>query len=166
MWRAVDMEQEKHIEIERKYLVCNDSYRQMAVSSVRIVQGYISRDPERTVRVRIKGDKGFLTIKGRPNAKGWSRYEFEKEIDVEDAKELLALCQGSLIDKVRYFVPFGSVVVEVDEFFGDNTGLVMAEIELASENQTFEVPDFIGQEVTQDVRYYNAHLIDYPYKDW
>ena len=85
---------------------------------------------------------------------------------MEDAKELLALCQGSLIDKVRYFVPFGSVVVEVDEFFGDNTGLVIAEIELASENQTFEVPDFIGQEVTQDVRYYNAHLIDYPYKDW
>lgn len=155
-----------NVEIERKFLVRDSSYRQMAQSQFRIVQGYLCQDPDRTVRVRIKGEKGYLTIKSRPDEKGWSRYELEKQITPAEAEELLQLCLPSVIDKVRYNVPFGNILVEVDEFSGDNAGLVVAEIELESESQSFDVPDFIGQEVTGDVRYYNVQLAQNPYKEW
>lgn len=156
----------KNIEIERKYLVKDSSYRNKAVSQHRIMQGYISQDPDRTVRVRLKDGKGYITIKSRPDEKGWSRYEFEKQITAEEAHELFKLCLPSVIDKVRYNVPFGNILVEVDEFGGDNAGLVVAEIEMESEDQVYDVPDFIGQEVTGDVRYYNVQLARQPYKEW
>lgn len=154
------------IEIERKFLVKDHSYRALATSSKRIVQGYLSQDPDRTVRVRIKGDKGYLTIKSRPDPKGWSRYEFEKEITLVEAEKLLQLCLPSVIDKVRYNVPIGNAIVEVDEFLGDNEGLIVAEIELESEDQEIEFPDFLGKEVTGDVRYYNVWLSQHPYSVW
>ena len=154
------------IEIERKYLVRDTSYRTMANSSAHIAQGYISQDPERTVRVRIKNEKGYITIKGLPNELGWSRYEFEKEISIDEAKELLKLCIPPIIDKIRYNVPYKGILVEIDEFSGENTGLVVAEIELESENQVFEKPDFIDKEVTGDVRYYNVSLSKTPYNKW
>ncbi len=154
------------IEIERKYLVLDTSYRDMAESKTHIAQGYISQDPERTVRVRIKGNKGYITIKGIPNELGWSRYEFEKEISLEEANELLKLCIPPIIDKVRHNIPYKGITVEVDEFAGENEGLIMAEIELESEDQIFEKPAFIGQEVTGDIRYYNVQLSKTPYKMW
>lgn len=156
----------ENIEIERKFLVKDESWRGMAAESMRIVQGYISQDPDRTVRVRRKGDKAYLTIKGRPNELGWSRYEFEKQISTEEAEELFHLCLPSVIDKIRYNVPYGNILVEVDEFLGDNQGLVVAEIELASEDQQFEKPDFLGVEVTGDARYYNVMLAQHPYREW
>ncbi len=118
------------------------------------------------MRVRIRGDKGYLTIKGPSNRAGMSRYEFETEIPVEDAQELMGLCEPGVVDKTRYLVKSGRHVFEVDEFYGDNEGLVMAEVELSDENEPFEKPDFIGKEVTGDRRYYNAHLRNYPYKLW
>ena len=155
-----------HIEIERKFLVLNDSYKQMATHSERIAQGYISQDPDRTVRVRIKGDNGFITFKNKPNNKGWSRYEYEVKISRTDAEELMQLCPSPIIDKIRHYVPNGNVCVEVDEFLGDNAGLVIAEIELESELQTFSTLPFLGEEVTGNPAYYNLMLVQKPYKDW
>ena len=154
------------LEIERKFLVKNDDYKRQAYSSSRICQGYICSGHGRTVRVRIRGDRGYLTIKGPSNVDGISRYEFEKEITLEEAEELMKLCEPGLIDKTRYLVKSGNHTFEVDEFYGDNEGLVMAEVELQSEDESFEKPDFIGQEVTGDRRYYNGHLRAYPYKEW
>lgn len=154
------------IEIERKFLVLSDDYKKEAFSQKRIVQGYLSSVPERTVRVRIKGEQGFLTIKGKSNDAGTSRMEWEKEITVADAEQLLSLCEKGAIDKVRYEIKAGPHTFEVDEFFGDNAGLVIAEIELADENDAFEKPQWLGSEVTGDERYYNAYLSNNPYTSW
>lgn len=153
-------------EIERKFLVTNDTYKQMASSSNRIVQGYICRLVGRTVRVRIRDNQGYLTIKGPSLDGGLSRYEWEQSIPLEDARELLTLCQDGIIDKERYLVPYGNHTFEVDLFHGDNQGLVVAEVELASPDELFERPPFLGEEVTGDRRYYNSSLISFPYRSW
>ena len=149
-------------EIERKFLVSGE-FRQDSPESYRIMQGYICSDPDRTVRVRVRGDKGFLTIKGRSSEDGLSRYEWEKEIPVSEAFELMALCGSGVIDKTRYLVPFGGHTYEVDVFYGANEGLVLAEIELSDEQEAFEKPSWLGEEVTGDVRYYNSMLSLHPF---
>jgi CYTH domain-containing protein len=154
------------LEIERKFLVRNSDYKRQAFSSSRIQQGYICSGHGRTVRVRVRDDRGYLTIKGPSDKEGVVRYEFEKEITLEEARELMKLCEPGRVDKTRYLVKSGSHTFEVDEFYGENEGLVMAEVELQSEDEPFEKPDFIGQEVTGDRRYYNGHLRTYPYKLW
>ena len=148
------------MEIERKYLVQGESYKQMAVAHHHICQGYISREKTGTVRVRITDDKAYLTIKGKPAVGHFARYEWEKEIDVIDAQELMKLCQGTIIDKTRWIVPATEKGLkwEVDEFHGKHKGLVVAEIELESEEQMVELPAFVGKEVTDDPRYYNANM--------
>lgn len=149
-------------EIERKFLVSGE-FRQDSPESYRIMQGYICSDPDRTVRVRVRGDKGFLTIKGHSSEDGLSRYEWEKEISVTEAVELMALCGSGVIDKTRYLVPFGKHTYEVDVFHGANEGLVLAEIELSDEQEAFEMPSWLGEEVTGDVRYYNSMLSLHPF---
>lgn len=152
-------------EIERKYLV-NGEFKSLAYAKSHIVQGYISSIPERTVRIRIRDDKGYITIKGMSSKDGLSRYEWEKEISKEEALELIGLCEPGVIDKVRYLVKAGKHTYEVDVFGGDNEGLIIAEIELASEDDYFEKPDWLGKEVTGDMHYYNAWLSKNPYKKW
>lgn len=152
-------------EIERKFLVRGE-YKSQAYASSRIVQGYICSARGRTVRVRIRDTKGYLTIKGASDAAGMSRYEWEREIPLAEAEELMKLCEPGVIDKTRYLVRSGRHVFEVDEFYGDNQGLVVAEVELASETEPFEKPAFIGREVTGDVRYYNSQLMKHPYRTW
>jgi adenylate cyclase len=154
------------LEIERKFLVNSQSFKQEAAGQTRIVQGYLSSVPERTVRVRVKDDKGFLTIKGIGSASGASRYEWEKEIPLSEAEELLAICEPGVIDKTRYEVESGPFIFEVDEFYGDNAGLVLAEIELPSEDAQFDRPEWLGCEVTGDPRYYNSMLMKHPYSQW
>ncbi|AWH84284.1 adenylate cyclase [Flavobacterium album] len=154
------------IEIERKFLVLSDAFKKEAYTHKRITQGYLSSHPERTVRIRIKGDEGYLTIKGKGNASGTSRMEWEKEISLADAEQLLKICESGAIDKIRYEVDYGSHTFEVDEFFGENEGLVIAEIELDDENEAFEKPHWLGKEVTGDERYYNAYLSNHPYTLW
>ena len=153
-------------EIERKFLVLGDAYKTVAEKSTRILQGYLSSNPGRTVRVRIKGNKGFLTIKGSSNATGTARFEWETEIQAEDAKELLNICEPGVIDKIRYEVKSGNHTFEVDEFFGDNRGLVVAEVELSSEDEVIFKPFWLGQEVTGDPKYYNSVLSKAPYLKW
>lgn len=156
------------MEIERKFLVTGDDFRRQAYASDDIKQGYILSSHGRTVRVRLRGGRGYLTIKGPSSDNGLSRYEFEKEISREDAEQLFLLCEPGVIEKTRYLVksPDGRHTFEVDEFFGDNEGLIMAEVELGAADETFEKPDFIGQEVTGDRRYYNGHLRLNPYRLW
>ena len=153
-------------EIERKFLVTSDAYKKESVKRTRITQGYLSSVPERTVRVRIKGDKGYITIKGECNESGTSRYEWEKEIPVAEAEELLQICEPGVIHKTRYEVNVGRFTFEVDEFYGENQGLVVAEVELLNENDRFDKPEWIGAEVTGDVRYYNSMLKKKPYTTW
>ncbi|GLS82068.1 CYTH domain-containing protein [Paraferrimonas haliotis] len=153
-------------EIERKYLVQPTDFSAISKKSVRIVQGYLSSVPERTVRVRIKGEAGFLTIKGIGSASGASRYEWEKQISVEEAKELLAICEPGVIDKTRYLVDFEGHTFEVDEFYGDNQGLIVAEVELESEEQAVAKPAWLAEEVTGDAKYYNSMLMKAPYSTW
>ncbi len=153
-------------ETERKFLI-NGDYKPFVYKSVRIVQGYLCSDPERTVRVRVKGDKAFITVKGIGSASGASRFEWEKEISVEDAKALLVICEPGVIDKTRHLIKAdGEHIYEVDEFYGENEGLTIAEIELASEDEPFEKPSWLGPEVTGDSRYYNSMLMRNPYKNW
>lgn len=152
-------------EIERKFLVKGD-FNQQVVSSQRIVQGYICSHPDRTVRIRICGKKGYLTIKGSSDEKGLSRYEFEQEIPLSDAEILLKLCEPGVIDKIRHLIPIGSHIWEVDVFHGDNEGLILAEIELTSEEDSFELPEWLDIEVSGDRRYYNSMLAKYPYSQW
>ena len=152
-------------EIERKFLVTGE-YKSKACHRSRIVQGYICRERGRTVRIRIRNDKAYITIKGASDAAGVSRYEWEKEIPLDEAQELMKLCQPGVIDKTRYLVPCGRHVFEVDEFHDENEGLTLAEVELASVDEPFEKPDFIGQEVTGDLRYYNSQLTKHPYRSW
>lgn len=154
------------LEIERKFLVKDTSYRTQAFSSSRIKQGYICSGHGRTVRVRLRDNRGYLTIKGPSENGGISRYEFEKEITVDEANHLFALCEPGMIDKTRYLVKSGKHTFEVDEFYGANEGLVIAEVELGSEDETYVKPDFIGKEVTGDKRFYNSHLIKMPYVLW
>ena len=154
------------LEIERKFLVTSEAFKKEAFTQHRIAQGYLSAVPERTVRVRIKGNKGFLTIKGASNESGLSRFEWEKEIPVDEATALLKLCEKGVIDKTRFEVKMGNHVYEIDEFYGENEGLIMAEIELQSETETFEKPNWLGEEVTNDNRYYNSYLSKNPFKNW
>lgn len=154
------------IEIERKFLVKNNNFITEATSQTRIVQGYLNSDPERTVRIRVKGNKGYITIKGKSNESGTSRLEWEKEIALEEAENLLQLCEEGIIDKIRYEVPKGNHCYEVDVFNDENSGLIVAEIELNSENEPFLKPEWLGQEVTQNHRYYNAYLSNNPFTKW
>jgi len=150
----------KNIEIERKFLVKDDSYKALAVGKHAIMQGYICREPGKTVRVRISDDKAFLTIKSSKIYAGIARFEWEREIDVEDAKQLMQIAQPAVLEKTRWLVPeVNGLLWEVDEFHGRHAGLVMAEIELENEEQTFDKPAFVGEEVTGDSRYYNANMV-------
>ena len=153
------------LEIERKFLVRGDFLGDVSSSS-RIVQGYLAASPVASVRVRIYGEKGYMTVKGRPGESGMSRFEWEKEIPASEAWELMKLCPTAIIDKTRHLVDFGNHIFEVDEFHGDNAGLVVAEIELSSSAEEFEKPPFLGKEVTGDGKYYNSSLSRFPYKCW
>jgi adenylate cyclase len=153
------------LEIERKFLVKGD-FRNDVAESVHIVQGYISALPERTVRIRIRGDRGYITIKGRADKSGIARYEWEKEIPLPEAEELLLLCEPSLIDKTRYIIKHRDHLFEVDEFLGENAGLIIAEVELKSEDEHFEKPAWLGKEVTSEPMYYNYSLSRKPFKNW
>lgn len=166
------------IEIERKFLVKSAAYKSVAFQQTRMVQGYLNSHPERSVRIRIKEKKGFLTIKGKSNASGTSRFEWEKEIPLEEAETLLAMCEPGVIQKTRYLVAVETAeketeqdstpkqFFEVDEFSGENTGLVVAEIELQSEDELFEKPNWLGEEVTGQKKYYNASLSKKPFVKW
>jgi len=156
------------LEIERKFLVRGSRYRDAATSSSRIRQGYICSGHGRTVRVRIRDARAFLTIKGPAGTDGLARYEFEKEITLDEARHLMDICEPPFIDKTRFLVPSpdGRHTFEVDEFYGDNAGLVMAEVELGAADETFLKPDFIGDEVTGDRRFYNGHLRKMPFIVW
>ena len=147
-------------------MVLGDDYKKQSFSSSRITQGYICRDHGRTVRVRKRDDKAYITIKGASEDGGLSRYEFEKEITPDEADHLMKLCESGIIDKTRYLVRSGIHVFEVDEFYGENEGLVMAEVELSSNDEAFEKPSFIGKEVTGDKRFYNSFISRYPYYLW
>ena len=155
------------LEIERKFIVVGE-FKSQAISSTHIAQGYIASGNGRTVRVRIRGDKGYLTIKGPSDKAGLARFEWEKEIPLDEAKALMSICEPGIIEKTRWLVPAedGKHTWEVDVFEGDNEGLIMAEIELESETDDFKKPDFIGKEVTGDRRFYNSHMRRYPYKMW
>ncbi len=154
------------IEIERKFLVTSNAFKEESFKSTRITQGFLNTDKERTVRVRIKGSKSFLTIKGKSNDSGLSRFEWERKIPKIDAEALLQLCEKGIIDKVRHEVKMGNHIFEVDEFSGDNEGLIVAEVELNHENETFKKPDWLGEEVTGDKKYYNSQLSKQPYIKW
>ncbi len=153
-------------EIERKFLVLDDSFKCEAFSKSHIQQGYICKEKGRTVRIRIRDERAYITIKGPSNNGGLSRYEFEQEIPFDDAKQLLNLCEPGVIDKIRWLVKSGKHTFEVDEFYGENEGLIVAEVELGSEDESFEKPAFIGKEVTGDRRYYNSQLSCHPYCLW
>lgn len=153
-------------EIERKFLILKNDYKAKASRSFRITQGYLSSNPERSVRVRIKGESGFITVKGATNASGVSRFEWEKEIPVQEAETLLKICEPGVIDKIRYEIMCGKHTFEVDEFLSSNQGLVIAEVELTREDEVFAKPDWLGREVTGDARYYNAVLAKHPYTAW
>lgn len=154
------------IEIERKFLVTSTDFIKKSHIHFEIFQGYLNSHPERTVRVRVKGDKGYLTIKGKGNESGLSRLEWEQEIPVDDAKSLLQLCEKGVIEKTRYNIRKGIHIFEVDVFHGENDGLIIAEIELSSEEEQFEKPFWIGEEVTNVEKYYNAYISQKPYKEW
>ena len=153
------------VEIERKFLVKGE-YKKYANYSVKIIQGYLCSIPERSVRVRIKGENGYLTVKGIGNDSGTSRYEWEKEIEFEDAHDLLKICEPGVIDKTRFVIKAGKHEFEVDEFYGENEGLIIAEVELDSEDEYFEKPDWVGEEVTGIDKYYNVMLMKNPYSNW
>ncbi|APZ45371.1 adenylate cyclase [Polaribacter reichenbachii] len=154
------------LEIERKFLVVNDDFKSEAYQKKTIKQGYLNSDKNRTVRVRIADNKAFLTIKGKTNLSGTTRFEWEKEIDKKEAEELLLLCEPSIIDKTRFLVKSDHHTYEIDEFYGDNNGLIVAEIELNSENESFKKPNWLGKEVTGNVKYYNSSISKNPFKNW
>jgi CYTH domain-containing protein len=154
------------LEIERKFLVRDDSYKSLSFAHSHIQQGYLCSERGRTVRVRIRDERAYLTIKGPSENGGLSRYEFEREIPLEDGKQMMRLCEPGIIDKTRWLVKSGKHTFEVDEFFGDNEGLVVAEVELAYEDEPYKKPHFIGKEVTGDRRYYNSCLCVKPFNKW
>ena len=153
-------------EIERKFLVLSEAYKDQTFGKEKIVQGFLARHPERTVRVRIKGEQGFLTIKGKSPDGGVSRFEWEKEIPLSEAEALFESCEPGRIEKVRHLVKVGEHVFEVDEFHGENEGLTVAEIELSAPDEEFTRPEWLGEEVTGDNRYYNSQLSKFPYSKW
>ena len=153
-------------EIERKFLVNSGAFKTEAAKAIRITQGYLSSVPERTVRIRIKGDAGYITIKGIGDDSGASRFEWEKEISVADAEALLKICEPGVIDKTRHLVKTGDHTIEVDEFHGENQGLIVAEVELKSEDDQFEKPGWLGTEVTGQTKYFNSMLMKNPYTKW
>ncbi len=155
-----------NLEIERKFLVKNDDFKKEAYQKSYIKQGFLNSDKERTVRIRIIDQKAFITVKGKSNKKGTTRFEWEKEISIIEAQNLMLLTEKGLIEKYRYFVKNNLHIYEVDEFFGDNNGLVVAEIELTSENEFFEKPTWLGTEVTGDIKYYNSTLKNNPFNSW
>jgi adenylate cyclase len=154
------------LEIERKFLVNSDTFKQESIAQVKIIQGFLNTHPKRTVRIRIKGDKGYITVKGKSNMSGTTRTEWEKEMDIKEAESLLDLCEEGIIEKTRYDVPKGEHTYEVDEFYGENDGLVIAEIELNSEDDSYIKPLWLGKEVTGDTKYYNSQLSKNPFKRW
>ena len=154
------------VEIERKFLVKNDDFKSEAKRIHKIRQGYLNSDKNRAVRVRVADDVGYLTIKGKSNASGTSRFEWEKEISVTEAEQLLLLCEPSLLEKNRYIIEHGNHTFEVDVFFGANNGLIIAEVELQDENESFSRPDWLGKEVTGDPKFYNVALSKTPYSEW
>lgn len=154
------------IETERKFLVNSMEFKNKAFNKSRIVQGFLSTDPTRTVRIRIDGETGFITIKGGSNDSGLSRFEWEKEIAIEEAEQLLQLCLPGKIEKIRHLVKEGQHIFEVDEFLNENLGLIVAEIELKSEEERFCVPDWLGKEVTGEKQYYNSQLSLHPFNTW
>ena len=156
----------EHLEIERKFLVKSNGYKDEASSHSRIVQGFLNTDPDRTVRVRIKDEKGYLTVKGSSNASGTTRFEWETEISSKEATNLIDLCEDVILEKIRYEVHHGNHVFEVDEFMGENRGLVVAELELKHEDEGFEKPEWLGKEVTGIPKYYNSQLSKKPFKTW
>ena len=154
------------VEIERKFLVKNNSYKEVSYTCISIKQGFLNSDKNRVVRIRIADDKGFITIKGKTSDNGLTRYEWEKEIDFKEAISLLNLCEEGIIIKKRYLIKFKDWVYEVDEFNGDNLGLVVAEVELKSEDEVFEKPKWLGKEVTGVPKYYNSELKNNSFKNW
>lgn len=154
------------IEIERKFLVWSEAFKNESKRHTRIVQGFLNTDSLRTVRVRIKGDMGFLTVKGIGNDGGTARFEWEIGIPPQEAEALLKLAEPGVIEKIRYEVPMGGHLFEVDEFFGENRGLIVAEIELRHEDEPFDRPDWLGEEVTGIEKYYNSQLSKRPYRSW
>jgi adenylate cyclase len=154
------------IEIERKFLVTSNAFIEEAFKQSFIAQGYLNSDPVRNVRIRIKGDKGFITVKGKGNNNNTTRFEWEKEISLIEAQSLIKLCEKGVIEKTRYEVSYGNHVFEIDIFHGDNKGLIIAEVELQSEDEFFEKPKWLGKEVTNDLRYYNVNLCKQPFINW
>lgn len=154
------------IEIERKFLTKSANFESLALSKYTIAQGYLNSDANRTVRIRIKNDKGYITVKGKSNDSGTSRFEWEKEINFQEAQALLSLCEDYSISKTRYLIPVGSHHFEVDVFHGKNEGLVIAEVELQEEHEVFEKPEWLGEEVTGQLEYYNSYLSNHPFTTW
>mgnify|MGYP000336085322 CR=1 FL=1 len=154
------------LEIERKFLVKSEVFKKEAYQKTTIKQGYLNSDKNRTVRIRIADEKAFLTIKGKSNSAGTTRFEWEKEIDKNEAEQLLLLCEQSIIDKTRFYVKNNHHIFEVDEFYGDNNGLILAEIELNSEQESFNKPNWLGTEVTGDKKYYNSSMSKNPFNNW
>ena len=154
------------IEIERKFLVKNDNFKHEAIRALKMTQGYLSKDPKRTVRIRISGEQAFITVKGEASKSGTSRFEWEKSILVEEAQNLIAMCLDGVINKIRHYVQYGNHLFEVDEFLDDNHGLIVAEVELANENEVFKYPEWLGKEVTGKKKYYNSQLSQNPFRRW
>lgn len=155
-----------NIEIERKFLVKNKDFKKLSYKEEVFKQGYLNSDKTRNVRIRVTNDKAFLTIKGASNASGTTRFEWEKEINRQEAEQLLLLCEPTIIEKKRYYIKNDDLIFEVDEFYADNQGLILAEIELNSEHQKFKKPDWLGKEVTGNKEYYNSYLSKNPFKSW
>lgn len=155
-----------NLEIERKFLVRSLDFKNNIAKKTHIVQGFLNTHPERTVRVRIKDDNAYMTVKGKGNDSGTTRFEWEREIEVSDAIALFKLCEPVILEKYRYEVPIGAHTFEIDEFLGANEGLFIAEVELQDEHETFEKPSWLGLEVTGDVKYYNSMLSKKPFSKW
>ena len=154
------------VEIERKFLVINDDFKSESHTQKNIKQGYLNSDKNRTVRIRVTDNNAFITIKGKSNEAGTTRFEWEKEIIKQEAEDLLLLCEPSIIEKTRYLVSVGLHTFEIDEFYGDNKGLIIAEVELNTESEYFTKPNWLGFEVTGDIKYYNSSICKHPFKDW
>ena len=153
-------------EIERKFLVLSNQFKENAHEHYRIVQGFLNSDPARVVRIRLSGEKAWITVKGLGDSSGLSRFEWEKELDLREAEALLELCEPGQIEKTRYLVQCGATLFEVDEFYGENAGLVIAEAELESSDQRIDIPEWLGEEVTGQKAYYNSQLAQHPYSSW
>ena len=153
-------------EIERKFLVLSNQFKENAHEHYRIVQGFLNSDPARVVRIRLSGEKAWITVKGMGDARGFSRFEWEKELDTREAEALIKLCEPGRIEKTRYLVQYGNTLFEVDEFYGENAGLIIAEAELESADQSIDRPEWLGEEVTGQKAYYNSQLAQHPYSSW